>query len=226
MHDSAVCPQGSPRSSAVSVHLDRLERMFDMVVRLGDRLGTLVDGLDRTRCPGRRPVSCGLRWIGLNGWPRPARRCWLAGSPGRRQPRSRPGRGQDRRRRPGPPGWDHGRRGPERAGHVDPATPARSGAGGAATTATCRPRRPPSSRARPPPTCAPNSGWWTWPRGPRCRSCGRKPPESGPRPTRTLPPPTPGCTGAGRCAGTPTPTGHGRWSPRAGHRPVRSSTPR
>jgi hypothetical protein len=38
--------------------------MFDMVVRLGDRLATLLDGLDPDAVSGSAPVSCGRRWIG------------------------------------------------------------------------------------------------------------------------------------------------------------------
>ncbi len=58
-------------------------------------------GWTRTRSAGRRRVSCGPRWIGWSGWPRPVRRCWPGGSP---TPTCRAGPGQDRGRGAGPPG--------------------------------------------------------------------------------------------------------------------------
>lgn len=50
-------------SVSVSVHPDRLERMFDIVVRLGDRLATLLDGLDPDAVSGS---AAGQLWAALD----------------------------------------------------------------------------------------------------------------------------------------------------------------
>ena len=81
----------------LSVTADMLERMFEVVDRLGTRLAGCVNGLDPDRVLGGTRPSCGLRSTGSNGWRPRERRYWRADwlihtSPTRPAPRQLPRR--------------------------------------------------------------------------------------------------------------------------------------